>query len=123
MFEATLLHHPVPAQANFAPEAKRDEWKQRYGKADCAGNYYLGEKKDGDWDHVGFLVPAGSLGVSVTAFSACAVTTLLVLVARRKLYGAELGGPTPQKYATAVLFVALWFVYITISTCKAYSLI
>ena len=107
----------------YAPQAAVDEWKRRYGKPDCLGGYSLDDKKDGAWDHVGFLVPKGSLGVSVLTFSACAITTLAVLVLRRKLYGAELGGPKLQKYATAALFVALWFLYIVVSTVKAYNLV
>ncbi|EGB08231.1 hypothetical protein AURANDRAFT_1424, partial [Aureococcus anophagefferens] len=89
-------------------------------------NVFLGlglpwARKDGAWDHVGFLVPAGSLGVSVTTFSACACATLVVLVLRRKLLGAELGGPRAAKHATAALFVCLWLVYIVVSTSKAYG--
>ena len=105
----------------YAPDARRDEWRARYGKPDCLGGYALGERKDGAWDHVGFLVPAGSLGVSVTTFSACACATLVVLVLRRKLLGAELGGPRAAKHATAALFVCLWLVYIVVSTSKAYG--
>ena len=106
-----------------APEAARDAWKRRYGKADCFGAYSLDSRKGGTRDHVGFLVPAGSLGVSVATFSACACATLAILVARRKVYGAELGGPTAAKYATSVAFVGLWLVYIVVSTLNAYDFI
>jgi hypothetical protein len=62
---------------------------------------------------MGFAVPAGSLGFSVVVFSTCAVVCLLCLVARRKfLNGAELGGPTGPKYATAAFFTLLWFTYV-----------
>merc|ERR1712113_1030597 len=45
-----------------------------------------------------FVVPAGSLAISVLAFSMCAITCLVGLVIRRVCVGAELGGPDGLKY-------------------------
>ena len=64
---------------------------------------------------VGFAVPAGSLGFSVTVFTVCALLTLGTLVLRRVLEGYELGGRATSKYMTAGFMVFLWFAYITIS--------
>mmetsp|Transcript_56499 Transcript_56499/g.123823 ORF Transcript_56499/g.123823 Transcript_56499/m.123823 type:complete len:851 (+) Transcript_56499:48-2600(+) len=62
-----------------------------------------------------FIVPAGSLGVSVATFSGCATATLLTLVFRRAMGWGELGGPRKPALATACFFGLLWVVYITVS--------
>jgi len=71
------------------------------------------------WYHpsmpVGFAVPAGSLGTSVTIFSSCAVLTLGTLMLRRYREGHELGGVKVAKYTTAIFFVLLWFAYVYLS--------
>ena len=64
---------------------------------------------------VGFAVPAGSLAYSVGIFTACALTTLGTLMARRSFLGYELGGKTDGKLLTAALFVFLWVAYIALS--------
>ena len=61
---------------------------------------------------VGFAVPAGTLGVSVAIFSACAVLTLGALMFRRATEGFELGGPSGSKYVTGIFMASLWGVYI-----------
>ena len=61
---------------------------------------------------VGFAVPAGTLGTSVSIFSACAILTLGSLMFRRATEGFELGGPTAPKTVTAIFMVSLWGVYI-----------
>lgn len=85
-------------------------------------------KKAGWWDELPeiaerwpatFVVPAESLGMSVTIFSICALTCIFGLVSRRCILGAELGGPDGPKYATSVFFVCLWFVYIGVSAFAA----
>ena len=45
-----------------------------------------------------------------------ALVCLGVLLARRKLYGGELGGPAGPKMATAAVFCLLWLVYVLISS-------
>jgi hypothetical protein len=66
-----------------------------------------------------FVVPAGSLGFSVSVFSACGVVCLGSLVLRRSLYGYELGGK--MKYPFGIFFIALWLLYVGLSTWKSYS--
>jgi len=87
-------------------------------------------KKVGWWDELPeikeewpatFVVPAESLGMSVTIFTVCALICLALLVARRCLLGAELGGPGGLKYATSALLVFLWFLYIGLSAVAATS--
>ena len=68
-----------------------------------------------------FTVPAGDLGFSVIIFAACAVLCLGGLVLRRKLYGCELGGKAQKPFG--FLFIALWFVYVILSTMKCYAII
>ena len=65
--------------------------------------------------HSRFAVPAGSLGYSVSIFSACAVTTLGVLFLRRAVFGYELGGSAIMSKLTALFFIALWLLYIVLS--------
>eukprot|EP00054_Salpingoeca_dolichothecata_P007241 m.42043 g.42043 ORF g.42043 m.42043 type:complete len:801 (+) comp16946_c0_seq2:53-2455(+) len=66
-----------------------------------------------------FVVPAGDLGFSVGIFSICACVCIAVLLLRRKFYGAELGGP--RRVETAALFCFLWFLYVLLSSLKAYQ--
>jgi len=70
---------------------------------------------------VGFAVPAGDLGFSVGVFCSCAVLCLCTLFVRRCVLGAELGGPTHLRYATAAFFLLLWAVYIGASASNAYG--
>lgn len=93
----------------WAKMGPTEEWKARY--PDLAVLY-----PDG-----GFAVPAGDLGYSVTVFTACALVVLVVMAMRRKLLAAELGGPPLAKYATAILFVILWIVYLFLSIQKTLS--
>jgi len=85
--------------------ALEEEWRTRYADEPW---YTQGMP-------VSFAVPAGSLGFSVIVFTGCALLTLGTLFARRAVLGFELGGPPVLAQATAVLFVALWLVYIILS--------
>jgi len=74
----------------------------------------------------GFAVPAGDLAFSVTVFTICAISTIALLMVRRMVgvFGkAELGGPVGPKYATSAFLIGLWFLYVTLSSLKAYGLI
>jgi len=66
----------------------------------------------------GFAVPAGDLGFSVIIFSTLACMTVLTFVIRRKAVGGELGGPKGSKYASAVMLVLFWLVYVAASAWK-----
>ena len=68
-----------------------------------------------------YVVPAGNLSFSVTVFSVCAVICLATLVARRKAFGAELGGPMAKP--TGVMLVFLWIIYVAVSSAKVYKYI
>jgi len=73
-----------------------------------------------------FTVKAGSLTFSVMIFTITSVICLTVLFMRRymKWFGrAELGGPTIPKNGTAILFVILWLIYVTLSSLQAYNYI
>jgi solute carrier family 8 (sodium/calcium exchanger) len=82
-------------------------WKEKY--PELAQKYPEG----------GFVVKSGDLGFSVTVFTLVAIVCLITLVIRRKVVGAELGGPKGSKIASAVFFVALWFVYVGLSSWNA----
>ena len=64
---------------------------------------------------VSFVVPAGDLGYSVQIFLAVASLCFGTLIARRRLLGAELGGPPVSRWLSAIFFVGLWGMYITLS--------
>ena len=88
-----------------AGQAKEDEWRARYE----GEPWYTPDMP------VGFAVPAGQLGYSVTVFVCCAMACLFTFMARRALEGAELGGPPLSKMVTSLFFVALWVIYIVLS--------
>ena len=50
----------------------------------------------------------------------CALLTIVCILLRRP---AELGGGTAGKYATAVFFVSLWLVYVTLSVLATENMI
>merc|ERR1712167_513258 len=72
---------------------------------------------------IGFIVPAGSLGLSVAVFTVCALTTIAVLYYRRVTIGAELGGPKSSAKRHAALLVGLWLVYIVASILSTEGMI
>lgn len=71
----------------------------------------------------GYQVKAGPLAFSVVVFLACAVVCFMVLIARRKFIGGELGGAPGTKYASGIFLFVLWFIYILMSTLQAYKVI
>jgi len=71
-----------------------------------------------------FQVKAGDLGFSVGLFTALSVVCLGLIVARRLLAvcgKAELGGPVVVKYVCGAFMIALWFIYVIVSSLKAYA--
>ena len=69
-------------------------------------------------------VPESGLDFSVLVYSIVACVALLLFFLRRSLsiFGkAELGGPTATKWASGILLVSLWFVYILLSAFRAYK--
>lgn len=70
-----------------------------------------------------FLVPAGSLGFSVTIFCIFAVFAIILLVLRRKpaMGGGELGGSKIGiKWASSIFFFTLWMVYVILTSLENY---
>ncbi|KAF4669462.1 Sodium/calcium exchanger 2 [Perkinsus chesapeaki] len=67
----------------------------------------------------GLVVEAGDLTFSVLVFTICAFFCLAMLVVRRAKYGGELGGPKQGKRISAAILVALWVVYISVSSAKS----
>jgi len=65
-----------------------------------------------------FIVVAGDLSFSVMIFLFTCIVALSVIFLRRRLIGAELGGPKGPKIATAVLFVGCWLFYVLLSFWK-----
>lgn len=70
-----------------------------------------------------FMVSPGSLAFSVTMFCTCAFVCCGLLMARRKAFGGELGGPMKWKLATTIVFVSLWIFYVFMSSLEAYNVI
>lgn len=71
-----------------------------------------------------FAVDSGDLGFSVAVYSAVAFAGLALIILRRflSLFGnAELGGPAIPKYMSGGFLITLWFVYIILSSLKAYD--
>jgi len=74
----------------------------------------------------GFKMEDPSLPFSVTVFTICAVSTLIMLMIRRNVafFGkAVLGGPQVPKILSALVFVGLWMTYILLASLQAYGVI
>lgn len=71
----------------------------------------------------GYYLPKGSLGVSVIVFCCLAALAIVIMLIRNHFFGGVLGGSERIKKPTAVLFVAMWALYVTIATLKAYEVI
>merc|ERR1711966_151765 len=101
--------------ANFEGERKQD-WLMR-GLGGKSTKMFFEEYFNEDmcthcYPDGGFMVPAGSLGFSVTVFCGLAVTCVGYLYVRRRLYGGELGGPEASKKFGAVILTSFWLSYI-----------
>jgi len=99
----------------WAANGPNDEYTRRY-KTDLE---IPGEFRKSD--SAAFIVKAGSLGFSVAVFVSCASACLILLAVRRFTCGGELGGGTISKYASAVILVGLWLLYICLSVWKTFS--
>ena len=105
---------PVVAPATPQPTMMKDI----RGKKGPDGGRNIGFTND-----IAFIVPAGSLGLSVAVFTICALTTIAVLYYRRVTIGAELGGPKASAKRHAALLVGLWLVYIVASILSTEGMI
>ncbi|KFM69896.1 Sodium/calcium exchanger 3, partial [Stegodyphus mimosarum] len=73
-----------------------------------------------------FIVVAGTLGFSVGIYTALALASIALIVARRytaALGKAELGGPRKFALACGITMIALWFLYVLLSSFEAYGYI
>jgi len=90
------------------------KWLKKY-----KGKYLDVFKDYPDKSH--FAVKSGDLGFSVIVFCTCALVCIATLMVRRRSGLGELGGPAPQKQLTGIFFVALWLIYIGLSTWKIFD--
>ncbi|CAE6944893.1 Slc8a2 [Symbiodinium sp. KB8] len=93
--------------AYWAHNGVTDEWK---GHQTTAGNYetlYLGSNPEG-----GFIVAAGAISFSVSAFAVLAMLCVALLYMRRVTYGGELGGPLLAQRRDSFLCFLLWIMFI-----------
>merc|ERR1712113_577834 len=73
------------------------------------------------WKSGAFIVKSGSIAFSVMVFSCCALACISVLYPRRTLYGGELGGPRSAKVLTSIFLIALWTLYVSLSSWYSMS--
>lgn len=66
-----------------------------------------------------YITPPGTLSYSVAVFMGCSVACFIILGVRRCVIGGELGGPRSSAYASAVVLVCLWLLYVVLSIIKA----
>ena len=69
-----------------------------------------------------YFVPAATLGFSVVVFCIVAVIGIIILLIRRRVVGGELGGGQTGRTISAVLFVSLWVIYITMSILQSFNI-
>ena len=71
-----------------------------------------------------FLIPPRQFGFSFIILAGLAFVGLLVLLLRRlPPVRGELGGPNSVKYLSALFFIILWLVFVTLSTLEDYCII
>jgi len=66
----------------------------------------------------GFVVVAGDLVYSVSVFCLTAFCAIGTILYRRKAFKAELGGDVGLKKNTAIFFVLLWVMYVSLASWK-----
>jgi len=93
-----------------------DDWKDMYAEDQDTAWYKSELCQNGC-----FVVKAGSLTFSVTVYTICAFTAIVILYARRKFCGGELGGPKMAAWVTAIGLVFLWVIYVALSIWKSTS--
>ncbi|KAJ0980647.1 hypothetical protein J5N97_008902 [Dioscorea zingiberensis] len=65
-----------------------------------------------------YIDNASGLSFSLLVFFATSVGCIAVLVLRRLIFGAELGGPRLWAWLTAVYFMLLWVIFVILSSLK-----
>ena len=74
--------------------------------------WVIGVIYSGDED---YFVPAKGLDLSVVLFISCCLVGVGILVFRRCTVKGELGGSSCGRLSSAIIFVSLWVIYITLS--------
>jgi len=70
-----------------------------------------------------YIDNAAGLSFSLLIFFATSFGCIMVLVLRRIVLGAELGGPRLWAWATSVYFMALWVVFVVFSSLRVSGII
>ncbi|XP_010914460.1 magnesium/proton exchanger 1 isoform X3 [Elaeis guineensis] len=65
-----------------------------------------------------YIQNAGGLSFSLLVFFVTSACCIAVLVLRRLIFGAELGGPRLWAWVTSVYFMFLWIVFVVLSSLK-----
>ncbi|WOL12196.1 magnesium/proton exchanger isoform X1 [Canna indica] len=65
-----------------------------------------------------YIENASGLSFSLLVFFATSVGCISVLILRRLVLGAELGGPKPWAWLTSVYFMSLWLVFVVLSSLR-----
>jgi len=100
-----------------------ETWKERYGYYEdggTEGKFVPGNDKNcpnckQDYPEGGFIVPAGSLAISVIVFCCCAMCCFALLYYRRGAVGGELGGDPAKAKVHSIILGGLWFIYVGVS--------
>ncbi|KAG0568944.1 hypothetical protein KC19_6G053800 [Ceratodon purpureus] len=70
-----------------------------------------------------FQVPSAGLGFSLMLFFVTFAFCQIVVVARRFIFGGELGGPRKWAWASSVYFMSLWLIFVVFSCLRNYHLL
>lgn len=70
-----------------------------------------------------YIENAKGLSFSLLIFFATSVGCIVVLVLRRLILGAELGGPRLWAWLTSIYFMMLWVVFVVLSSLKVSGII
>jgi magnesium/proton exchanger len=70
-----------------------------------------------------YIDNAAGLSFSLVAFFATSFACIAVLVLRRIILCAELGGPRLWAWATSVYFMVLWVVFVVLSSLRVSGII
>jgi len=73
--------------------------------------------------HEEFEVPSAGLGFSLMLFFVTFVLCQIVVVARRFMFGGELGGPRKWAWASSIYFMSLWLIFVVFSCLRNYHLL
>uniref|UniRef100_H2XSK5 Calx-beta domain-containing protein n=1 Tax=Ciona intestinalis TaxID=7719 RepID=H2XSK5_CIOIN len=68
-----------------------------------------------------YIVDTDGLDFAVTLFDSFGAVCVVLLILRRYVLGGELGGSTRVKWASGIFLFTLWFIFIIVSSLKAYN--